>query len=79
MMIWQLLQVRHLDNTPLIFAGPMWTGLVDWAKASMLRPGHAMASPADIQIPRCVANADEAIAVIREHHSRWQAAHVQSA
>ena len=33
MMIWQLLQVRHLHDTPLIFAGPMWKGLVDWAKA----------------------------------------------
>ena len=27
MMIWQLLQVRDLNDTPLIFAGPMWKGL----------------------------------------------------
>src|SRR4051794_33936874 len=26
MMIWQLLQVRHLHDTPLVFAGPMWKG-----------------------------------------------------
>lgn len=77
MMIWQLLQVRHLDDTPLVFAGPMWRGLVDWAKESMLRPNSQMAREADLQIPHCVANADEAIAVIREHHSRWKAAHVQ--
>ena len=31
MMIWQLLQTRHLHDTPLIFAGPMWRGLVEWA------------------------------------------------
>jgi uncharacterized protein (TIGR00730 family) len=36
MMIWQLLQVRHLHDTPLIFAGPMWRGLVEWARASCL-------------------------------------------
>ena len=27
MMVWQLIQVRHLHDTPLIFAGPMWKGL----------------------------------------------------
>ena len=55
MMIWQLLQVRHLHDTPLIFAGPMWKGLVDWAKEAMLRPGFELASAQDMQIPRCVA------------------------
>jgi hypothetical protein len=29
MMIWQLLQVRHLRNTPLILVGRMWPGLVE--------------------------------------------------
>jgi len=32
MMIWQLLQVRKLYNTPLILAGPMWADLVEWGK-----------------------------------------------
>jgi hypothetical protein len=45
MMIWQLLQVRHPHDTPLIFAGPMWKGLVDWASALMLRPGFELAIP----------------------------------
>jgi uncharacterized protein (TIGR00730 family) len=35
MMIWQLLQVRHLKDVPLVFAGPMWRGLVEWAKDQM--------------------------------------------
>jgi uncharacterized protein (TIGR00730 family) len=74
MMIWQLLQVRHLHDTPLIFAGPMWRGLVDWARAMMLRPGFELAGAADLQIPRCVDDAEQAIALIREHHARWQAA-----
>jgi len=73
MMIWQLLQVRHLHDTPLIFAGPMWKGLVDWAATQMLRPGFELANAEDMQIPRCVDGADQAIAIIREHHARWQA------
>ena len=34
-MIWQLLQVRHVDNVPLILVGRMWKGLVEWARTSM--------------------------------------------
>ena len=45
MMIWQLLQVRHLHDTPLIFAGPMWKGLVDWTAAQMLRPVSSSPTP----------------------------------
>lgn len=73
MMIWQLLQVRHLHDTPLIFAGPMWKGLVDWASAMMLRPGFELANAEDMKIPRCVDNPDQAIAIVREHHARWLA------
>jgi uncharacterized protein (TIGR00730 family) len=74
MMIWQLLQVRHLKDVPLVFAGPMWLGLVEWARAQMLRPGFELAHPADLQIPCCVDNGAEALAVIRDYHSRWLAA-----
>ena len=31
LLVWQLLQVRHLHDVPLILVGPMWKGLVDWA------------------------------------------------
>jgi len=74
MMIWQHLQVRHRHDTPLIFAGPMWRGLVDWARAMMLRPGFELAGADDLQIPRCVDDGEQAIAIIREHHARWQTA-----
>lgn len=69
-MIWQLLQVRQLD-VPLVFAGPMWKGLVEWAEAQMLRPGFELASAADMKIPICVDNAAEAVAIIRKHHAQW--------
>lgn len=72
-MIWQLLQVRHLHDTPLIFTGPMWQGLVDWATKMMLRPGFELANAKDMKIPCCVDTADEAIAIVREHHAHWLA------
>lgn len=78
MMIWQLLQVRHLHDTPLIFTGAMWRGLVEWASAQMLRPGFELANPEDMKIPFCIDTAEEAIAIIRQHHARWQAAQGQN-
>ncbi|HEX4937932.1 MAG TPA: LOG family protein, partial [Candidatus Kapabacteria bacterium] len=66
-------QVRQLHDTPLIFVGPMWRGLVEWASAQMLRPGFELASPDDMKIPRCVDPAEEAIAIVREHQARWKA------
>jgi uncharacterized protein (TIGR00730 family) len=70
MMIWQLLQVRHLEDTPLILVGTMWPGLIEWARSSMLSFDPPLANPEDMTIPRCAASADEAIAMIREHHSK---------
>jgi uncharacterized protein (TIGR00730 family) len=76
MMIWQLLQVHHLKDTPLILVGKMWPGLIEWARNSMLPVDPPLANPEDMMIPRCAANADEAIAVIREHHRLWQSGRV---
>ena len=33
-----------------------------------------LANAGDIKIPQCVDNAEQAIAIVREHHARWQAA-----
>lgn len=71
MLIWQLLQVKHVHDAPLILVGKMWAELVDWAKKNLLTPELALASPEDMTIPRCVNTADEAIALLREHHARW--------
>ena len=73
LMIWQLLQVRHIDNVPLILTGKMWKGLVDWAASSMLDPQLHLANPEDLRIPRCVDTADEAIALVRELQAQWLA------
>jgi hypothetical protein len=72
--VWQLLQVRHLHDTPLVFAGSMWKGLVEWASSQMLRPRLELESAQDMQILRCVDGGAEALAVIKEHHERWMSA-----
>lgn len=71
MMIWQLLQVRHLEHTPLILVGRMWPGLIEWARSSMLSFETPLANTEDIDIPQCVANGDEAVALIRQYHAKW--------
>lgn len=73
MMIWQLLQVRKLYDTPLVLVGPMWVDLVNWASSHMIdRPGTKLADAVDMLIPRCVADVEEAVALIRDHHALWQ-------
>jgi len=70
-MIWQLLQVRHITDVPLILMGPMWPGLIDWARESMLALDPPLCNREDLLIPQCVPDADAAIDLIREHHARW--------
>ena len=67
MMIWQLLQVRHLDGTPLILVGKLWPGLVEWVRSTMLTFETPLINAEDVDIPICVDNADEAIEIIRRH------------
>ena len=71
-MIWQLLQVKHLHDTPLILVGKMWPALVDWAKQHLASSEPRLASPEDMDIPQCVNTADAAIALLREHHAKWR-------
>jgi uncharacterized protein (TIGR00730 family) len=72
LMIWQLLQVHHLKDTPLLLVGRMWPGLVSWARTEMLSYDPALASVEDFSIPQCVAGADEAVAVIRKQIDEWR-------
>jgi len=75
LMVWQLLQVRHLRDTPLILAGHFWDGLLDWARAAMLRPDAPLVSPEDLTIPQVLADGPSIVRAIREHHAKWQLQH----
>ena len=69
-MIWQLLQVRHLQDTPLILVGPTWPALIEWARQAMLAFDPPLADAGTWRF-RCVASADEALAIIQAHHAAW--------
>ncbi len=72
MMVWQLLQVRHLSGTPLVLVGRMWPPLIDWAKAYLLTTDPPLASAEDLEIPQCAHDADEAVALVRRHYDAWE-------
>jgi uncharacterized protein (TIGR00730 family) len=70
-MIWQLLQVRKLHQTPLILIGRMWADFVAWGRQYFLRPQFGLATPDDLNIPLCVDSANEAVAIIRQRYEQW--------
>jgi uncharacterized protein (TIGR00730 family) len=70
-MIWQLLQVQKLYNTPLIAVGAMWKDLQVWATEHMTAGRPHLADPVDMTIPVCVETVDEALALVRNHHLFW--------
>jgi len=74
MMVWQLLQVRKLADTPLVLAGKMYADLVAWCRTYMLRPDFPLAAAEDMTIPVCVDDGPAILRVIREHHAAWQKA-----
>jgi uncharacterized protein (TIGR00730 family) len=73
LMVWQLLQVRHLKDVPLILAGNFWNGLLDWAGREMLRADVPLVGPADLKIPQVLPDGPAIVSAMREHHARWKA------
>jgi uncharacterized protein (TIGR00730 family) len=79
LMVWQLLQVRHLHDTPLILAGHFWDGMLAWARSAMLQPGAELISPADLKIPLVLPDGPSIVEAIRTHHAAWKARQEQLA
>src|SRR2546423_12297853 len=68
-MVWQLLQVKHVTEHPLILVGTMWTGLIDWINEVMITRG--LASPQDMNAVSVVTSYEEAIPIIRASYERY--------
>ena len=68
-MVWQLLQVKHMKEHPLILVGTMWPGLIEWIRATMLERG--LVSAPDFDVIKVVGSGDEAVPIIRESYERW--------
>jgi uncharacterized protein (TIGR00730 family) len=79
LMVWQLLQVRHLRDIPLILAGNFWNGLLAWAKSVMLHPDAPLVSPGDLNIPQILPDGPAIVRAIREHHENWKTRQAQPA
>jgi uncharacterized protein (TIGR00730 family) len=69
-MVWQLLQVKHMKEHPLILVGTMWPGLIDWMRATMVERG--LVNAPDMDTVHVVPTAPDAIAVIRDSFERFK-------
>ena len=69
-MVWQLLQVKHMKEHPLILVGTMWPGLIEWMRSTMLERG--LVSSPDFDVIKLVGSSDEAVPIIRESYERWR-------
>ena len=78
MMIWQLLQVGHLQGTPFILVGKMYAELVAWCQQHMLRPELHLANSEDLALPQCAEDGAGVLRIVREHYSTWMALQNQS-
>ena len=54
---------------------PIQQVYLEWARNAMLSFEPPLANPEDMTIPRCAANADEAISLVRQHHQIWLSGH----
>lgn len=71
-LVWQLLQVRKLYNTPFILLAPMWKALLQWATKWMVEDSSPqLAGEIDMKIPITPDTTDEAIAIIEKDMLRW--------
>src|SRR5437764_2468694 len=68
-MVWQLIQVKHVTEHPLILVGTMWTGLIDWINEVMITRG--LASPQDMNAVSVVGSYEEAVPIIRASYERY--------
>lgn len=73
LMVWQLLQVRLLHDRPLIFVGPLWSGLRDWVEDEVI--GRGLASPGDVDLVHWVDTMDEAVEIVTAARDRFLERH----
>jgi hypothetical protein len=63
-LVWQLLQVRHVEDVPLILVGPMWCELCAWAERHLAGHDPPFAGSDDVKIPVCVDRVEEAVELL---------------
>jgi uncharacterized protein (TIGR00730 family) len=63
---WQLLQVKHLMNVPIIVVGKMWEELIKWSKKYPLKAG--LISPENFNHIHVAKNYDQVHKLIKKYY-----------
>jgi uncharacterized protein (TIGR00730 family) len=71
MMVWQLLQAKHLPPTPFLLYGSHWRGLLRWIENEALAQGYL--DEEDVRLPIQVDTVDEAVEIILRALHEFQA------
>ncbi len=69
MMVWQLLQAKHLPPTPFLLYGGHWRGLLRWIEDEALGQGYVKEE--DVRLPLQVDTVDQAVEIILDTQRRF--------
>jgi uncharacterized protein (TIGR00730 family) len=67
---WQLMQVNHTCNVPIILLGDMWESLLDWIKNYPLR--RKLLSKKDMDVIYQTNTCHQALSIIQQAHTSFQ-------
>ncbi len=70
MYTWQLVQVQHICNIPIILLGDTWKGLVNWLEREPLRRGYF--EKKDLNLLFVAKNPREAMKMIDKAHEEFK-------
>ena len=76
MMVWQLLQAKHLPPTPFLLYGSHWRGLLRWIEDEALAQGYL--EKEDTRLPILVETVDEAAEIILQTLREFQGRSAES-
>ncbi|MEM1607454.1 MAG: LOG family protein [Candidatus Bathyarchaeia archaeon] len=65
---WQLLQVKHISNIPVILLGDMWLDFLEWVKRWPLK--HQLLDPEDVALLYPARSVQEAFNIIMETYQK---------
>ena len=67
---WQLLQVRHTHNIPIVLIGKQWKGLIKWLKKGPLK--KKFFKKEDLELLHLAKNSNEAIKMIDATYKEYK-------
>lgn len=67
---WQVLQVEHICNIPIILMGEQWEGLIDWLEEEPLEHGYFQKK--DLELLFHAKDSSEAIEIIRDAYDQYK-------